>query len=491
MRFNLQFLLCVCLSISLNTQFVHAAFILDDFDDAAQVTSPEMENEFVTTENVGAMNAVRSIRIAGLRGDPDAHLDSSITTTSLLTGRVNRLNPDSVGGSTIAAIQSNYQFTQADFTQSGTNDTLFFDFVQLTSEIPPSLFLLLLNDGNNYYSYIDQSDFRNNKRFTLAVPFNSFTTRGGAPGLPDYRTIQSFNLEIRASQLTGGGPTPLNFLVELDQIRVGKIPEPTTSCLLGLASLVFAFSRLSRQHLLAACFVLCLCPTSARAAFILDDFDDPAEVVMEGAPVVTNGVGDLSAERTLAFFDIFTTPIARIDSNLTRPSHLTAVRSAASPTDGLGLARLGPIYRFDDIPQDFTQNGQNNAFFVDFTSITGPTPPPLLFGFVKDGRNFYEIFFDLNTIFAPATVVLPFDRFRPRGGGLGQTDFKNVTQISIRTLGNGTVNRILEQGWRLEIDRIRVGNIPEPTTSCLLVLASIAFSFQRFSFQKSFLIQKG
>ncbi|MEQ8838182.1 MAG: hypothetical protein RID07_15355, partial [Lacipirellulaceae bacterium] len=185
------------------------------------------------------------------------------------------------------------------------------------------------------------------------------------------------------------------------------------------------------------------------------------------------------AERTLSFFDVFTTPVARIDSNLTRESRFTAIRSSADPSEGLGLARLSTIYRFGQEPQDFTQGGQNDAFLIDVTQVFGPTLPPILYGFAEDEGDFYEIFFSLSNIQTPSTVVLPFDQFRTRAGGSGTTSFENVARISFSVTGNGTINGILEQGWTVEIDRIRVGRIPEPSTFLLASLATARLSTRR------------
>ncbi len=229
-RVSFQALFAVCFVFFLYPSSAQAAFILDDFDDPAEVVSPEMLNEFADTPNVGALNATRSIRVVSLRGNPDGHLDSSLTSTSILTGQLNQLNPRTAGGAVIAAVQTNYDFDITDLTESESNNALFFDFKQLTSEAPPSLFMILLNDTSGFFVHLNRVVPRSIEPFTLVVPFNSFTRRGGAPGLPDYQTIQSVWVELRASSLSGGGPDPLNFFVELDRIRVGKVPEPSLGC---------------------------------------------------------------------------------------------------------------------------------------------------------------------------------------------------------------------------------------------------------------------
>ena len=91
-----------------------------------------------------------------------------------------------------------------------------------------------------------------------------------------------------------------------------------------------------------------------------------------------------------------------------------------------------------------------------------------------------NFFFSLEGFSSPATIPLPFDEFRPRGGGAGQTDFTAVQWILLEVIGNGNINGLPEHGWSIEIDRIRVGRIPEPATIGLFTLAATFITYRCF-----------
>lgn len=233
-------LLIACLCCLLFPATVRAEFILDDFDDPAQVVSPGMFDEFVTTTNVGPLQAIRNMRISGARGNPDGLLDSNISSASVLTGQITNLNPGA-SNTTRVGVQSTYDFPSTDFTEGGKNNALIFDFLQLTSEMPPSLFTVRVDDDVDFFFNFNQSLALNPGPFTIAVPFDQFQSRGG-PNVLDPTKIEFMSFSLRASELSGGGPDPLNFFVELERIRVGRIPEPQSTVLL-LYSLLFGVNR--------------------------------------------------------------------------------------------------------------------------------------------------------------------------------------------------------------------------------------------------------
>jgi hypothetical protein len=224
-----------------------AEIILDDFVDPSRVTSPEMGDEFDDTENVGDLAALRRIRI-GLAGNgsPEGKLDSGLSVDSTLTGTIVRLNPASPISRPIAAIQVNYSFEPTDLAANG-NNAFFLDFIEMTSSIPPSLLLLLIRDGNDVFVHSKTSLARSSAPFTLVVPFNKFPPRGGGFGGPDYTRVESIDIELRASELSGGGPDPLNFSMQLDRIRIGRIPEPNTAALLVGGLLMMGIAEYRNQ----------------------------------------------------------------------------------------------------------------------------------------------------------------------------------------------------------------------------------------------------
>lgn len=126
------------------------------------------------------------------------------------------------------------------FAQGGANGTLLMDFRRMESAIPPSYLLVLLNGTVH-------SEFglpRSADPFTLAIPFSGFTSRCGTPGLPDYAHVTSLSFEIRASGYTGGGPDPLNFVMELDRVGIGEtVPEPSAMGGFLVAAAAFSCTR--------------------------------------------------------------------------------------------------------------------------------------------------------------------------------------------------------------------------------------------------------
>jgi hypothetical protein len=221
-----------------------AAIIIDDFDDPVQVITPAMQGQFIETQNVGDLKAERRVRISALQGNPTGFLDSNISSPSTLTAQITRLNPIPFG-ETLSSVQSDYAFPTSDFEQNGQNNALLFDFRKLTSEMPPSFFMILLRDDNDFFRYLEGPVRLSSQPFTLVAPLDRFTFRDGQPGSPNFASIRELNLTLRASAVAGGGPDPLNFFVQLDRISVGRIPEPNTAALLigGLLMLGIAEYR--------------------------------------------------------------------------------------------------------------------------------------------------------------------------------------------------------------------------------------------------------
>ena len=224
-----------------------AEFILDDFDDPAMVTSPESD-QYVVTTKVGPLNATRQIRIFWSQGDADGQLDANISWPSVLTGQVSRLNPRNQFSSPIVSLQFEYVFDSTDFTEDGINNATLFDFHRLESEIPPSQFRTNVNEW--YHSRMPGP--RSSDPFTLSIPFDSlFFTRSGLLDRPDFEHVQVLGISIRVSELTGGGPDPLNFLMQLERIRIGRIvPEPTAWRLsvIGMSLAAMKSSRIRRHR---------------------------------------------------------------------------------------------------------------------------------------------------------------------------------------------------------------------------------------------------
>lgn len=219
---------------------------------------------------------------------------------------------------------------------------------------------------------------------------------------------------------------------------------------------------------LAACLA-----SSVDAELVIDNFADPAEIVLPDGPdrVTTEGVGDLNATRLLKFRPVGPgVRTARADIGLSVPGEYTA------DVDDAGLVLfIDAEYTFD--PIDLTQGGRNDAFFVDFsfeegtvTVVSGyelqppavrllalPTGGPLL------TRTFSPSPFPRND--APFALIVPFDEFTDRGGGQVNADLTSVFGFELWLSGAGIFGP-----WEVRVDSIRVGNaseIPEPCGSIL------------------------
>jgi hypothetical protein len=237
-------------------------------------------------------------------------------------------------------------------------------------------------------------------------------------------------------------------------------------------------------ELLCTCAIFCcaLCALSyTRAEFVLDDFNDSAQVVspaMEGQLIGTDHVGDLDAHRDIYIYGSLSDPNATLDANLTTPSMFTGTFSSFAPSDPLGgLMRFATDYKFGDF-HDLTEGGRNNALLLDFVSVGGPTPPTLLF-VIHDNSD--EMFVDIPSASGPMTLALPFDMFRGRGGGPRISDFTEVKQIFFDFfITNSAAD---PPGGFFELDRIHVGQAPEPSTLYLsrfgLGAILIRFGFHR------------
>ena len=219
-----------------------AELIIDDFDDAAEVVTPAMIDQFVQTPGVGDLNARRSIRIFGSRAEPTGRIDVNAGGSSAFVAELSDLNPTGTG-LRIVSVQSQYDFTLpgqplsfVDVTEGGMNNAFFLDFKSLNSAIAPRYIRVLLLDFSGSYETTIEPGALSEQPFKLAMPFDKFQFRGGGVGLPDFTKVQA--LYFTVGLIEGGGPADLSFRMELDRIRVGRIPEPASNALaiLGLAT---------------------------------------------------------------------------------------------------------------------------------------------------------------------------------------------------------------------------------------------------------------
>lgn len=234
------------LSVLVGTQaavpVLRAELILDDFDDPVEVVTPEMLGDSVITEGVGMLNANRTFRIAASTvpaTPPLSSLDSGVTSPSLLTAHL--LDPGARinGSAPLFAFQFDYKINPTDVTQGGVNDSILFDFAVIQGNSGPDFLRVIVTDDTNVGSRFETSIFDlplSSGPLVAAMPFSSFTLRGGSPGLPDFTTIKQLNFDFFFLR---PGRT-VQWSAEIERIRFSRIPEPSSLALWQFAGIILA-----------------------------------------------------------------------------------------------------------------------------------------------------------------------------------------------------------------------------------------------------------
>lgn len=231
--------------------------------------------------------------------------------------------------------------------------------------------------------------------------------------------------------------------------------------------------------LLVACLI-CVCPFSAPAEIILDDFDDPIEIAlpeMENLQIETPNVGVLSALRSIDVSTSQTDPTGLVDVAVTRSSHMTGRIDGQYLDDpqNTPLLSIGAGYAFFDDPADLTEGGINNALLIDMAIFQGSGTPPALSVLILDANDVFAALIPgaILRSDSPYTLALPFSSFGFRGGGgTGLADFSSIEMLEVRVrLLQGSRN--LDTSWLVQMDRIRVGQIvPEPSAFALAIIST-------------------
>jgi hypothetical protein len=224
---------------------VRGEMILDDFDDPVEVISPAMDDTPVTTLSVGPLIASRTVEIFSGSTNPAARFDANVTHPSRLSASLtalNRLNTLSA----IVVFEFDYAFASTDVSEGGGNNAILFDLHSINGSRLPTFLRALVHDasGATYESRISSLPL-NSGPFTLAMPFSSFTLRGGEPGAPDFSTMDRMDFDF----FFLGGDDPVQWSMQMDRIRIGRIPEPSTGSLafIGVA-LVASAARSGRRN---------------------------------------------------------------------------------------------------------------------------------------------------------------------------------------------------------------------------------------------------
>ena len=228
-----------------------------------------------------------------------------------------------------------------------------------------------------------------------------------------------------------------------------------------------------RWHLLPSAILaagVLLAPYQAAAEIILDDFDEPFEIVLphpgffNPAPVVQFGVGPLGVERHSAVNTLSSGPTGRLDANISRASALTFALDRLNPTSAEApVVALSLRYFFDEM--DVTQGGANDRIAVDFSHLRSAIPLAHAYVFVEGrGIGHGGVLSSVPPSDEPFTLEFPFDAT--------QFDAIHVSDVIVN------ISPVYFSGpdeihFSAAVERIRFTSaIPEPATSVLVVFCT-------------------
>ena len=227
-----------------------AEIIIDDFDDDLRIEVPKQNLARVMTENVGDLNAIRSVSINGLRPIPIGFLDINQSRLSALTVEIPALTH--IPQHSLLDISLIYTLTTTfdgvDLTESDKNNAVILEFGRLIADSPLSrsrVYVLAMqrhqvgsiNTSSSYistYSPLPQSS----DPFSLVFPFDTFQLARGEPIADfDFSSVRELHVLIQPALLDPALPEQLNFQAELTRVRIGYVvPEPSTAVCLAVYS---------------------------------------------------------------------------------------------------------------------------------------------------------------------------------------------------------------------------------------------------------------
>lgn len=207
-------ILAIVVSITLNCS-VRADIVIDEFDDPDEVLLPQMNLDYARTENVGSQMAERAIGFVAFDTDPMGHFASDRNGSSSLVGVIESIVPRWSGDRTVH-LQFWYDFDSIDATEAGRNNAFLLDFHSLLFGNTTSTLRTFVGDDltSRHNSTIPLAE--SDQAVTVAVPFSLFTA--------NFSMLESvhFSLTVRAPI----GQNDLDFSMELDRVRIGRVPEP-------------------------------------------------------------------------------------------------------------------------------------------------------------------------------------------------------------------------------------------------------------------------
>jgi hypothetical protein len=210
----------LCVFHSFQPHDANADIIIDDFDDPASVIAPEMENAFITTLDVGPLNATRRVRIGAAAADPDARIDIGSTVFHAQVGDLHPTNPP-VRPS--VAAQLFYTFEPTDLT---SGNAFFVDFRSVSGSVPPDFLRIIVFDDQVGLSFVESFfPIPLGGSFSAVLPFSEFVLRDGSPWPVHFNSINEITIGLHAIRSLDNQATH-SWTAQIDRIRVGIVPEP-------------------------------------------------------------------------------------------------------------------------------------------------------------------------------------------------------------------------------------------------------------------------
>ena len=241
------FLLTVVLSLlpTAVPTALHAGFIIDDFDSAAQIRNPSLPpvRDSWRVPNYGPFGAERHLSswhvfrdIYGRRLPVVLEADASITRAGVYHMAVSNM-PDPPHLTDLGNFSLSYQFPALDptvgidFTEGGENTGFRFDFAY--SRGPTPIRNIRIITDHWLYTWLPELP-ETEEPFSVFVPFSDFRDRSGLPPGNRFTNISSF-IEFQF-QTAGNDLRPFyhdrGWQVGLDRISV--VPEPGSLSVLML-----------------------------------------------------------------------------------------------------------------------------------------------------------------------------------------------------------------------------------------------------------------
>lgn len=225
----------------------------------------------------------------------------------------------------------------------------------------------------------------------------------------------------------------------------------------------------------------------ARAEIILDEFEEPLQLVLpdnaNATYLMQSEIGPLKAER---WSDVVATSGARpsgfVEAALFEPSALTIRidRLNPHPLGGFPAVGINLLYYFNEM--DITQGGANDSFVLEFAYLRSAIPLARVDVFVLDasqrGISYGMQRFNIPLSEEPFALDFPFVLFGGRGGGAERVDFHRAYAFYL-TITPVYFTAVDPINFSSAIERIRFAHsVPEPGPNVLICsLVVVAFGY--------------